>query len=266
MRFDKATILSFDDEQLSPAEKKLLVEKFFPKAPAPWQEKLAKHWPDLKRRQWDQKRWQQYLSSGGVKNGVPYRCTHEWLLKAAKQRSPTKIGNRVTDFSGWVFSLYRPQRNAESLFNGQRVERVIAARLVPVSCAKEWDLIYEDPLTEKRQVKSISSLTIQGRPLMGCPDLVFREKATGRILIVERKVSNKEIPSDGWPNLRAQLWAYAQIDEWLKAPQIFLIGEIWGFTNVSMPFLRRVIRWVHGEQRFEQNNAQLFDLYRDPRA
>jgi len=27
-------------------------------------------------------------------------------------------------------------------------------------------------------------------------------------------LSLADIPSDGWPNLRAQLWAYGQIDDW----------------------------------------------------
>lgn len=262
MRFDKDAILSLDDEQLSPADKKFLIDKFFPKTSAPWQEKLAKDWPDLKRRQLDEKRWRLYLGSGEAENNAPYRYTHKWLMKVAKQRPPKKLGNRVTDFSGWVFSLYRPHSDAENLSNGQRVERAIAVSMGPAPNNKEWELIYEDPLTEEKQVKLISSLTVLGRPLRGAPDLVFREKATGRILIVERKASNKEIPSDGWPNLRAQLWAYAQIDEWAKAPQILLRGEIWGFTYGSRPYLRGVLRWVHGKQEFEQNNAQLFELYR----
>jgi hypothetical protein len=49
--------------------------------------------------------------------------------------------------------------------------------------------------------------------MFGKPDLVFREKRSGRILIVEIKATEADIYADGWPNLRAQLWAYSKIDQ-----------------------------------------------------
>jgi UDP-N-acetylglucosamine 2-epimerase (non-hydrolysing) len=43
-------------------------------------------------------------------------------------------------------------------------------------------------------------------------------KASKRI--VEIKASHKDIPANGWPNLRVQLWCYAHIDQWADAPEI----------------------------------------------
>lgn len=260
MRFDKAAILALDDEQMSQAEKTYLIAKFFPTTPrAPWQNKLRTQWQDSKR-------WKQYLGSAAGEVGTnPYRYTHDRLLWLAKQRNPEKTGNRVTDFSGWVFSLYRPKPTKGTLSNGQRVEREIAARFAPPPTHSGWELIYQDPLSDERVVKIISNLRVRGQPLKGVPDVVFREKKTGRILIVERKASNREIPTDGWPNLRAQLWAYAQIDDWANAPEVLLVGEIWGFTGTKV-YPRAVRRWVYGEPQFERQNAELFGLYCGERA
>ncbi len=52
---------------------------------------------------------------------------------------------------------------------------------------------------------------------MGRPDLVFKHKKTGEVLIVEIKVTDAEIPDGGWPNLRAQLWAYSLADAFATA-------------------------------------------------
>lgn len=250
MRFTKETILSLDDDQFSPMEKRLLVEKFFPKAPrASWHDKIA-----------EIQRWRHYLNSGlTTADAKPYRFSHEWLIREAKHRPPPVPRNAVSDFSGWVFSLYRPRPTPESLEDGQRVERAVARLVLPPS-NKQWELIFEDPLIENKPIKSISSLTVHGKPLHAVPDVVFREKATGRILIVERKASNKEIPSDGWPNLRAQLWAYAKIDEWIDAPDILLVGEIWGF-QADKVFPRAVIRWSRNDPDFDRTNSELFQLY-----
>jgi hypothetical protein len=106
----------------------------------------------------------------------------------------------------------------------------------------------------------ISTLRIGGEGLLGVPDLVFRERRTNRIAIVELKVSPAELPSDGWPNLRAQLWAYARIDRWMNAPEIILAGEVW--SPVSSGLVRRATyRWVNGDTALEEECAALFLKY-----
>ncbi len=93
---------------------------------------------------------------------------------------------------------------------------------------------------------SIPSLTIAGIPTWGRPDLVYREKGTTRMIIVEVKTSEADIPSDGWPNMRAQLWAYFKIHSWRDIDDILLVGEVWGFKNGLR--LRQSIRWHNSDQ------------------
>ena len=109
--------------------------------------------------------------------------------------------------------------------------------------------------------KQISSLTMNGKPMWGAPDLVLRERKSGRILIIERKASNKDVPSDGWPNLRAQLWAYSQIDDWLDAPEKILAAEIWGFGRIQGVRRRSVILFDVNDQGFNSEASQLFSIY-----
>jgi hypothetical protein len=61
-------------------------------------------------------------------------------------------------------------------------------------------------------------------------------------------------------NLRAQLWAYSQIDEFANAERIVLIGEIWGFVEGYLR-RRKVLRWDCEDQRFNSENSDLFMLY-----
>lgn len=121
-------------------------------------------------------------------------------------------------------------------------------------------LEYEGIRTEGRQPKVTSALTVGGTPLRAAPDFVFKERSTGRVVIVEIKASNREIPRDGWPNLRAQLWAYAHIDEWRNAPEVTLVAEVWGFTSDRI-VLRGTRRWASTDEQLKRDNLQLFTLY-----
>lgn len=76
--------------------------------------------------------------------------------------------------------------------------------------------------------------------------------------MVEIKISEAPIPDGGWPNLRAQLWAYSKIDKWAQSSDILLVGEIWGSTEGLR--LRRAMRWQPLD--LEEENIQLFELYR----
>ena len=178
----------------------------------------------------------------------------------AKLRQPVSKGNRVTDFTRWIYSLYRGRPDAQALQNGKVVERQVAAHLGSVPESTDWQLIYQDPLDRLPEAKRISALVVDGKPMWGAPDLVFRNRASGAITIVERKASNRDIPRDGWPNLRAQLWAYAHIDDWAGVENINLVGEVWGFSG-SRVFLRKVFRWDIDDDAFYDPNARLFDAY-----
>jgi len=257
MSFDEETIRGVDESVLSRSEKRWLIDKFFPKSgPAPWQEKLATEWDSAKR-------WERYLEAASIPDPqTTYRVSHSELVRRAKRHEPTRIGRRVTDFTAWVFSLYCPPPDPQAQADGKKVERSIAKRLGGAPARTGWELIYQDPLVSRPDPMTISALTIDGHAIYGAPDLVFREKQSGRIIIVERKASNRPIPSDGWPNLRAQLWAYAQADEWFGAPEIDLVGEIWGYGYGSVS-IRGVCKWSLRDRQFCRENAELFSIYRD---
>jgi hypothetical protein len=98
---------------------------------------------------------------------------------------------------------------------------------------------------------------------------VFRYRPTRELVIVDRKASDKRIPVDGWPDLRAQLWCYAQIDDpaWREAPAIRLVAEVWVRRADGKLYLREneggLMRWMKGDTQFEEQNAALFALYKE---
>ena len=107
---------------------------------------------------------------------------------------------------------------------------------------------------------AIPTLTIDGNPLRGVSDLVFRDRKTNRILIVEIKVSRAKLREDGRPNLKAQLWAYSLIDRWAKAPEILLAGEVWAPTRPE-PLRRRTWFWNAADETLQAENRELFEAY-----
>lgn len=254
MRFDKAALEALD-ENFTEEEKKYLLAKFFPESrPVPWKVALQKGWSDSER-------WQRYLEADVREPiGAPYRYPHHWLVQVAQANRPLVTGSSVTDFTGWLFSLYGPPKDPQVLAQGRNVERQLVRRYLLEPNRKGWTLEYEGIRSEGRQPKVISALTVGGAPLRAAPDFVFKEKATGRVVIVEIKASNREIPSDGWPNLRAQLWAYAHIDDWRDAPEIILVAEVWGFTSEKI-VLRGTRRWKSNDDQLNRENIELFALY-----
>jgi len=256
MRLDRDTILGLDGDEFTEAEKRYLLEKLFPTTgPAPWQQKLKRNWNDAKR-------WRRFLETEDLRRSsrTPYRFTHSWLIQRGKLCPPAKRGMSVTDFSGWIYSLYKPQKDVSALARGRAVERELVRQYVPAPEKSGWEMLYDGIREPKPPSKIISSLVVDGAPLRGVPDLVFREKQSGRIVIVEVKASNREVPSDGWPNLRAQLWAYARIDDWRGAPQVLLVGEVWGFSSDKI-FLQETLRWNRDDATFQRENQEFFDLY-----
>jgi hypothetical protein len=205
--------------------------------------------------------------------GAPYRITHDNLLSLIEMDSlPKRRGNRekssyrVTDFTNWIGRHYREDSNEISMLEGKRTERKIEGlkkkkrELDPPSSHKEWKLIFRDPPGEKPKSFIISALTIDDKPIWGAPDLVFKHKDTGEIVIIERKSTTREIPSDGWPDLRAQLWTYGHIDEFVDAKKISLVGEVW-WVNMGIPLIKRTLRWDRKDAVFNIQNRELFKLF-----
>ena len=252
MELSKKDILALDSKLFSAEEKKAYINLLYG-APDEWSWKR-----DLESATSNLRRWRLLLGDEPTP-GASYRVAHDRLLFLAKNYPPKKVGQTVTDFTDWIFRLYVPERDYSSLLRGQQIEREIATLRVPAPVHSRWKLEYNGMSGTDSEAFEISTLKINGTPLRGKPDLVFREKGTKRILIVEVKTSEADIPSNGWPNMRAQLWAYSKIDAWRDAEEILLVGEVWGFKYGLR--LRHSIRWVKGDQILERENAELFACY-----
>ena len=261
MQFTKQAILNADIDILSCQEKKYLLNKYFPGTLPEWKAKLRSSWKEVQKN----RLWHAYQGDCTYGEfGSEYRYAIKQLKLLAEsvgklEASSRSKGVRVTDFTKWVMSLYLGLPNPSSLVRGKHIERSVA-RLAKPSENSKWELIYRDPLECAPTPLKISSLTFNGESLWGAPDLVYRNRDTAELLIVERKASDKPIPADGWPNLRAQLWAYSHIDDFKDAPAITLIGEIWDLVDGQLT-RRTVLRWSRADKEFDAENMELFSLY-----
>lgn len=213
---------------------------------------------DLLKVQSDYKRWHSLLEQGPC-GRYPFRFSYKTLVRLGGFFPPIETGRTVTAFTDWVFRLYKPQRDYVAMKRGAHFEREIARKRIRYPQHTGWKLIYDGMNGSEEQALPISELAIKGSPIYGKPDLVFREKKTGRIMILEIKVSERDIPSDGWPNLQAQLWAYSKIDTWKHAPEIILVSEVWSYSYGVRR--RGTIRYLQGDPLFETQNRKLFDVY-----
>lgn len=219
-------------------------------------------------------RWRDYLGESSL---TPSSISHQEVVSLVSRRRsdrrPKSPFNRVTDFANWIYEAmpyYRPRRMSQKA--GKKGEREVAKlkRLLrPISEGySDWKLIDKDPLDGKPKPREISLLKIGDDSLFGAPDYVYHNPGRGQILIVEVKVSNPQsLPADGWPNLRAQLWAYGNIDFYLNlAHDIVLIGEVW--RKAYSPRTKRdsyvpliTYRWRMSDPVFCNQNEELFALY-----
>ena len=94
-----------------------------------------------------------------------------------------------------------------------------------------WELVYSDPHDGSNdRIFYASNLIVDGNSMRCKPDVVFRDAKSGQIVILERKVTgwkDVNIPQDAWPNVRAQLWCYGWIDEWVEASDVVLVCQFW---------------------------------------
>lgn len=253
MDLTKKDILALDSRLFSAAEKQAYIDLLYGN-PQEWTWKL-----DLESAAANIRRWKLFFATE-QRSGQPYCVSHKALMRLAKLSPPQKRATSVEAFTDWIYRLYVPAKDYASLARGRWAEREIARRRIPIPTHGRWKLIHNGMGDNFKNAFSIASLSINGMPLRGSPDLAFRERGTKRILIVEVKATEAIAPADGWPNMRAQLWAYSQIDEWFAAPEVILVGEIWGIDLGVR--LRKVVRWRKGEQQFERDNSELFDCYR----
>ena len=189
------------------------------------------------------------------------------FLKKAKYKKCTP-GNTVSSFSDWVHSLYARAGDEHlkrlglskeiTIFKARKL--FLESRFIATIPKNDWRLIYNGlhKCPEERFDSAgsfmIPALVINGKPLTASPDLVFRNNVTGEIIIVEIKYSNRFIPSNLWPNVWAQLWAYSHIPDFQDSPNITVVGEVWG-DNLF------VTRYFKSLRKREFNQCEAFDAY-----
>jgi len=195
------------------------------------------------------------------------------------------IRSTASHFANWVFEYTHPKyhhfRRESPIHDLQELGRATHQWIelikqsvirLPVACdlSSNWELVYSDPHdgTDKRLFMA-SCLIVDGEHMRCKPDVVFRDKQTGCVIVVERKVTvrpEEAIPPTAWPNVRAQLWAYGWIDDWVAAPEVLLVcnfyrrnlektgyllwqsrAKPWILEHKTQPSWRRTDRVFHEE-------------------
>jgi hypothetical protein len=199
------------------------------------------------------------------------------------------IGAQATasDFASWVYDVETGGRNvrsagsvtferqhslAEGKFAHHSIEqlRLWYNRDHPDAFKpNEWALLFADEHNdeEPQRVFKASSLTVGGVAVRCVPDVVLENTRTNEILIIERKTTRAQtdaIPANGWPRLEAQLWCYAWIDDWLSAPEVYLLGQIWSRWGRDPSYPSRTWRkprWKRSDIEFHANWCEAFRYF-----
>lgn len=227
----------------------------------------------------------------GVNKAPPFRIVPTEFLAMARANTPTNPRATTSAFAEWVYSLYGKPGSIEDIERGKEAEHSIFAerrkgadtREILHACDNqylarhrpEWEMIHcglhLQPDTEPRSYFGLPELSVEGQPLGASPDLLYRNRVTGEVVIVEIKMSRQPLPSNLWPNVWAQLWCYSKIPIVTHAPKVTVIGEVWGELNKWSAAHNESLRWiglrasVRRDPRVEAYDKffrSLFDIYR----
>lgn len=226
------------------------------------------------------------------------------LLSTAKKSRPRRPLATASAFAQWVFNLYHRNEPralkrkfdkynesglgendltieekfhmAMGVFTEKSIEelKLWINHDFPRTMCSQWRVIFVDLKDDSYRMFLASRLCVSGQPLRCIPDVVLQNYSTGDILIIERKstsVPESKVPPMGWANLRVQLWCYSWIDDWIDAPNVYLIGQIWKmpgyeiFCNQRWNFgfhrLNIFPRWDRSDPCFNSRCQALFELY-----
>jgi hypothetical protein len=203
------------------------------------------------------------------------------LLSRAKRFAPLNPEASASGFSRWVYGLsHNPdkrkftgnidhQRRSQSRpFLKDDVDTVaqyLANERKDGRIESGWSLVYADSGKETDEIFVASRLVVGNKTLKCRPDGVMWHKDTGEILIIERKITTRfepQIPKQSWPNIRAQLWCYAWIDDWANAKRITLMDEVWRRNKTTgEPSPPKVRRFWEASDEIWQESEKLFLLY-----
>jgi hypothetical protein len=166
-----------------------------------------------------------------------------------KQNIKISSGNRVSDFTDWIYESTVGYKDEQKLRFGKSNEKKILERYIQrnpdtsipyfknkYSFEDEWILEFQDLENNNDFSFKISDLRINDSCFFGRPDLVFRNNSTNDRIIIEVKTTfvpdwKLSLNKFKWYNLHCQLWSYSFIDDFKNSPNIFLIGDIWSKTK-----------------------------------
>ena len=223
-----------------------------------------------------------HLTSPQSNDVEGFRKTTDELL-AAPQGAELQHRGYVTDFSDWVYSLYQKKVSPSKLARHAAME--VDIEIYKRRCKKidefekqklhdyrsslaesfaGWKLKYKHFGEENSRALKISNLQSSRLDFYGKPDLVFKNKK-GEVLIVEIKMTQAHVPKDGWPNVSAQLWAYAHADVFKDATKIILAAEIYNVRYPRIPgevgLSKTNVVYDYGDKNFQETHQRLFDRY-----
>ena len=216
---------------------------------------------------------------------TPFEIRPSLFLQWAQKKAPTRPEFTVSAFADWVYSLYCTEvKDPMALEFGLKIERSIfqerSLLIKEQSFAEinpsDWELIHNglgyataegNPLSSFYE---IADLSIEGSPIRGSPDLIYKNRHNGSAVIVEIKFTRKSIPSNLWPNVWAQLWAYSKIPILKNCPSLTVVGEVWGNktgrnciqTLAFDLYLRRSVIRDPRQRSFEKFFSTLFGIYK----
>lgn len=212
----------------------------------------------------------------------PFRINPASFLQNAVKYAPADPEPTASAFGGWVYSLYSPQNQDGLLLENDRKESIFSQRYSKLSewvllGTEEWKIIHdnftesghEDFHSDDPLYYEIPELSVHGIPLRASPDIVYQHKESRRVFIVSIGFTSKAVPTNLWPDVWAQLWAYSRIPAW--RPYVTnVVGEVWGRRHPKMermvrPWdmrLRAVVRRDPRDRAFDRFFSTLFDIYR----
>jgi hypothetical protein len=284
---DNTQVLPIPDQKLLPP----IVERLVPTSGSFVLGKSTQDGPAYAPEYWHRyqqmRRWRLLHGSGELEDPLQqepparFHIAADDFLRLAKRTPPTTVEATVTSFTAWIYSLYTAAPQKSTLELGWEAEYDIqvarATRSAQVNSMSEvlvsdWELVHNGMAQrtmppwsrgkENSHYYEIPGLLVRSRPLRASPDLLYRHRQTHDSVLVEVKFSDKPIPLNLWPNVWAQLWAYAQISEIQDSPTIRAVGEVWGAgTNLDV-CLRRVVARDPRAVAFDSFFLELFDVFR----
>jgi hypothetical protein len=222
----------------------------------------------------------------------PFHLNKNAFLRKARATFPRTPESTVSSFAAWVHSLYARDADDDARQRGIEAEPEIFRRRREIlstgplwgTTRRDWELIHNGLHVDNAHGRfggyfEIPSLLVSGRMLRANPDLIYRNRMLGGVVVVELKFTRKAIPEDLWPDIWAQLWAYSHIPEIATSQSVTVVGEIWGDNpyifnsefsdfdyNVMIGFvhdvyLRAVVRRNPRSVVFQNFFSSLFHIY-----